>query len=181
MRLFKAISNVKHRAMMSILYSSGLRVGEVVRLKCDDIDYERRIVHIRQSKGKKDRITVLSSSALEILSTYIETHRPSLWLFPGAKGPHRPITVRAVQYIFEKARKQAGITKPASVHTLRHSFATHLLENGTDLRHIQELLGHESISTTQIYTHVCTRDIRRIESPLDRLMKNTELNGNECE
>ncbi|MBB3072405.1 site-specific recombinase XerD [Paenibacillus baekrokdamisoli] len=134
-----------------------------------DLDNERFLVHIRQGKGRKDRVTVLSRSAYEMICLYMEKERPYDWLFPDADRD-RHLTERSIQRIFERARETAGILKPATVHTLRHSFATHLLEGGTDLRYIQELLGHESIKTTQIYTHVSTKDARRVMSPLDRIL-----------
>ena len=153
-----------------LIYSAGLRVGEVVRLKPEDIDSERNLIHIRQAKGNKDRYTILSQTALTALNLYLELYRPEKWLFPGAQ-PGSHLTERSVQKFFDIARDRAGITKDVSVHTLRHSFATHLLEAGTDLRYIQELLGHQSSKTTEIYTHVSKRDIGRIQSPLDRLGK----------
>jgi integrase/recombinase XerD len=157
-----------------LTYSSGLRVGEVTRLKLHDLDKERFVVHVRQGKGRNDRVTVLSRSAYEIVCIYLEKERPYDWLFPGADRD-QPITERTIQRVFERARNAAGIQKPATVHTLRHSFATHLLEGGTDLRYIQELLGHENIKTTQIYTHVSTKDARRVMSPLDRILS---IDGN---
>ena len=149
-------------------YAAGLRVGEVVNLKVQDIDTIRGIVRIDQGKGKKDRISLLSSKAEMILKEYLEKYKPGDWLFEG-DVPGRHLTERSVQRVFESSCKKAGITKDVSVHTLRHSFATHLLESGTDLRYIQELLGHSSSKTTEIYTHVSTRDLKRIQSPLDSL------------
>ena len=174
-RLLEAVGNAKHRVIMLLVYSAGLRVGEVVRLKPGDINKDRNLIHVRQSKGKKDRYTVLSQVALEALNMYVEKERPEKWLFVGSQ-PGRHLTESAVQKVFDKAKEKAGIMKDVSVHTLRHSFATHLLESGTDLRYIQELLGHASTKTTEIYTHVSKRDIGRIQSPLDSLMnskKNT--------
>lgn len=169
LRLLEAVENPKHRAIMLLTYSAGLRLGEVVRLRVEDIDSARRLIHIRQAKGRKDRYTVLSQAALEALRVYFKQYRPDRWLFPGAK-PGRHLHERTVQKVFERAREAAGIRKDVSVHTLRHSFATHLLESGTDLRYIQELLGHKSSKTTEIYTHVSERDIGRIQSPLDSLL-----------
>ncbi len=148
-------------------------MGEVVRLKVEDIDKERKLIHVRQGKGRNDRYTILSEAALQVVDIYCQKYRPSDWLFPGA-DPDRHVTERSVQHIFEQAREKVGIKKDVSVHSLRHSFATHLLEGGTDLRYIQELLGHKSSKTTEIYTHVSERDIRRIQSPLDRLMLKKE-------
>ena len=167
--LINALTNLKHRAIMMLLYSAGLRVGEVVRLKAHDIDSARMLVLIRSGKGDKDRVSVLSEVALEMLRDYYRVYRPQKWLFPRAKvGRH--ITERTVQKVFVQAKDRAGIHKDATVHSLRHSFATHLLEAGTDLRYIQELLGHQSSKTTEVYTHVTNRDLRRIQSPLDRLV-----------
>ena len=168
LRLLEAVQNPKHRAIMLLTYSSGLRLGEVVRLKIEDIDSARRLIHLRQAKGRKDRYTVLSQVALDALRAYFKQYHPDQWLFPGAQ-PGRHLHERTVQKVFEQAREMAGIRKNVSVHTLRHSFATHLLESGTDLRYIQELLGHKSSKTTEIYKHVSERDIGRIQSPLDTL------------
>lgn len=178
-RLLEAVPNVKHRAILALVYSSGLRIGEVVKLKRQDVDPFRRTLHIRQSKGKKDRYTVLSNSAYQTLVDYLKLYEVDAYLFPSGDNLARPLSVRSVQHVFDKAKRAAGITKPATVHTLRHSFATHLLEEGTDLRYIQELLGHASSKTTEIYTHVSIKDIRRIKSPLDRigeLGENDEFN-----
>lgn len=148
------------------IYSAGLRVGEVVRLKINDIDSERMLIHIVQGKGKKDRYTTLSEVALVELRNYVKEYKPSKWLFPG-QNPKDFITERTVQRVFENAKIKAGIKKNVSVHSLRHSFATHLLEGGIDLRYIQELLGHSSSKTTEIYTHVTKKSIQNIVSPLD--------------
>ncbi|MEK4525283.1 tyrosine-type recombinase/integrase [Paenibacillus sp. FSL H8-0104] len=142
--------------------------GEVVRLQCSDLDIERQTLIVRQGKGQKDRRTLLSNLAWEIVQEYIMEYRPNRWLFPG-QSSDRPLTERSVQKVFEEARQRAGIVKKVSIHALRHSFATHLLENGTDLRYIQERLGHTSERTTQRYTHVSMKNIQCIQSPLDRL------------
>ncbi|QYR24044.1 tyrosine-type recombinase/integrase [Paenibacillus sp. sptzw28] len=149
-------------------YSAGLRVGEAVRIRVKDIDAARQVVYFRQGKGRKDRLTLLSQRMVDILGSYVHDVHPDAWLFPGGQ-PGKHLTERSAQMIFERARSKAGIVKKVSIHSLRHSFATHLLENGTDLRYIQELLGHQSSKTTQIYTHVSVRDVRRIQSPLNRL------------
>ncbi|MCJ8013196.1 tyrosine-type recombinase/integrase [Paenibacillus sp. KQZ6P-2] len=159
---------MKHRAVLTLIYSAGLRISEAVHLRVPDLDAERGTIHVRQAKGRKDRYTLLSQTAYKLMEQYIRIERPENWLFPGGTDG-RPITVRTIQHVFEKAKQKAGIQKQATVHTLRHSFATHLLEAGTDIRYIQELLGHESSKTTEIYTHVSIRDIRRIQSPLDRM------------
>lgn len=164
--ILNALNNLKHRAILFLTYSSGLRVSEVARLRIEDIDIERHLVHVRQSKGRKDRFTLLSDVAYSVLIQYIKKYRPDNWLFPGGDGENH-LTERTIQRVFERACEKAGIKKDVSIHSLRHSFATHLLEGGTDLRYIQELLGHASSKTTEIYTHVSNRDFRRIKSPLD--------------
>ncbi len=163
------VKNWKHRAILYLIYSAGLRLGEVVRLEVKDIDAERMMIHIRQAKGRKDRYSILSNAAYSVLQEYIRLYRPKRWLFPGAGG-QKALSERSVQHIFEKALVQAGVQKHYTVHSLRHSFATHLLEAGTDLRYIQELLGHQSSRTTEIYTHVSEKAIRNIQSPLDRML-----------
>ncbi len=166
--IFAAIDNPKHRALLMVAYSSGLRVSEVARLKVEDIDVERMMIRVHRAKGRKDRYTPLSRVALETLEAYQKGCRPQLWLFPGAReGRH--LTTRSVQKVLEKARKGAKLQKRVTMHTLRHSYATHLLEDGTDLRYVQELLGHRRPETTMIYTHVTRKDLRRIRSPLDNI------------
>ncbi|MEF2965404.1 tyrosine-type recombinase/integrase [Paenibacillus sp. M1] len=137
-----------------------------------DIDSSRKLIHIRQGKGGKDRYSLLSNAVLEILREYLNSHAVTDYLFPGGDKIDRHLSERTAQYVFEQAKRKADIPKRASIHTLRHSFATHLLEGGTDLRHIQELLGHANVKTTQIYTHVSRKDLNRIQSPLDRIMDN---------
>ncbi|QUH27296.1 tyrosine-type recombinase/integrase [Serpentinicella alkaliphila] len=168
--IIDSIVNLKHRAIILLVYSAGLRVGEVVRLKVKDIDSQRMLIHIRQGKGRKDRYSLLSQVALEELRRYVSVVKPTDWLFPGSKEDNH-LTERSVQKIFNIACEKAKISKSVTVHTLRHSFATHLLEGGTDLRYIQELLGHSSSKTTEIYTHVSTKDFSKIQSPLDRIKK----------
>ncbi|WP_226002713.1 site-specific tyrosine recombinase/integron integrase [Paenibacillus sp. BJ-4] len=165
MRLLKVVKNPKHRAILYLTYTSGLRVSEVVRLRPEDCDRERKVLKVRQGKGRKDRQTLLSEAAFAVVEQYIGAEQPEDWLFPGQReGRH--LTERSAQKVFEKALAEAGIRKQVSIHSLRHSFATHLLENGIDLRYIQELLGHQSVRTTERYTHVSKRDIGRIQSPL---------------
>lgn len=164
--LFSVIHNLKHRAILMTTYSSGLRLAETAHLRTSDIDSKRMMLRIQNGKGGKDRYTILSNIALDILRQYWRQYRPKEWLFEG-QSSDRPISERSIQKIFEKAKKLAGITKPATVHTLRHSFATHLLEAGTDLHHIQLLLGHRSPKTTTVYLHVSRKDIACIVSPLD--------------
>lgn len=168
-RILDSISNPKHRAILMTVYAAGLRVGEVVRLKVSDIDSARGLIHVRQAKGRRDRYVMLSDVALAELRRYWRIDRPTNWLFPGAR-PGRHLHERTVQHVFRRAHRKAGIRKPATVHTLRHSFATHLLEAGTDLRYIQELLGHRNSNTTELYTKVSRKSLASIESPLDKLM-----------
>lgn len=170
MKVLSALRNEKHRTILFLIYSAGLRVGEVVKLTAQDIDSQRMLIHIVQGKGRKDRYTVLSEIALEQLRKYYKLYKPEKWLFPG-QNPKEYITVRTVERIFENACEAAKITRKVSVHSLRHSFATHLLEGGTDLRFIQELLGHESSKTTEIYTHVTDKSIAKIQSPLDKMLR----------
>ncbi|WP_425447921.1 site-specific tyrosine recombinase/integron integrase [Dethiothermospora halolimnae] len=163
------IKNLKHKAMLYIVYASGLRVSEVASLKINDIDSGRMLIHIVQGKGKKDRYTMLSEAALNILREYAKIYKPKEWLFPGGnKGKH--ITERTIQRVFKNACENAKINKNVSIHALRHSFATHLLEAGTDLRYIQELLGHKSSKTTEIYTHVSKTNLGNIKSSLDKIL-----------
>ncbi|MBS4538286.1 site-specific integrase [Clostridium sp. D2Q-11] len=170
LEILNAVSNYKHKAILYLIYSPGLRIGEVVRLKIDDIDSKRMLIHVKQGKGRKDRYTILSQVSLDMLRKYASIEKPKDWLFPGGKEGTF-LTERSVQKVFKNAWKKANINKEASVHTLRHSFATHLLEGGTDLRYIQELLGHKSSKTAEIYTHVSKTNLNKIESPLDRLLK----------
>lgn len=167
-RFFKAISSLKHRTILMLAYGAGLRIGEAVRVRVSDIDRQRKVIRVQQGKRKKDRYTLLSPAMLEMLDRYCWAARPEDLLFPSRiKG--RPITDSTVQQVCVQARQDAGIDKRISPHTLRHSFATHLLEAGTDLRVIQELLGHASPKTTAIYTHVSTALIGKTISPLDAL------------
>ncbi|MBI5969382.1 MAG: site-specific integrase [Deltaproteobacteria bacterium] len=164
--IFSATRNLKHRALLMTIYSAGLRVSEVVHLKVSDIDSQRMTIRVQQGKGQKDRYTLLAQRTLEVLREYWKEYRPQGWLFPG-KPETEPLSVSAVQRVFEKILLQAGIKKPASVHTLRHSFATHLLEAGTDLYHIQRLLGHTTPKTTAIYLHLSRKNLGGVISPLD--------------
>ena len=165
--LIKCITNIKHRTMVMAGYSAGLRVSEIVGLKPANIDSKRMMIHIQGAKGKKDRMVPLSKKLLETMRAYYKTYKPTVYLFEGQKGV--AYNVRSVQEILQKAKEKAGIKKAGSVHMLRHSYATHLMEAGTDIRIIQELLGHNSIRTTMRYTHVSKKEIGRIGSPLDKL------------
>lgn len=164
--LFGATQNVKHRAILMTIYSGGLRLSEAAHLKVDDIDSQRMTIRVRQGKGNKDRYTLLGKLTLDILRVYWKAYRPVDWLFPS-RTRQQSISRSSIQKTFKKALDKAGIRKAASVHTLRHSFATHLLEGGTDLYYIQHLLGHSAASTTAIYLHVAGKDLARIKSPID--------------
>jgi site-specific recombinase XerD len=167
-RLFDAISNLKHRAILITAYAAGLRVSEVARLRVEDIDSKRMVIRVRQGKGQKDRYVMLSPRLLEILRNYWKAVRPQGYLFPGA-APDRHIAPNSVHKACARAARYAKLGKHVTVHTLRHSFATHLLEAGTDLRTIQVLLGHRSFNTTARYVHVATASLASTRSPLDRL------------
>ena len=171
-RLMAALRTPKHRALVLLLYSAGLRVGEALRLRVADIDSERRVIHVRDGKGRKDRMVMLADVALLELRNYWRFERPHHWLFPGERRD-RHMHSRTVQRAVTDAARTAGIRKKVTPHTLRHSFATHLLEEGTDLRYIQKLLGHKKSTTTEIYTHVADRDLARIRSPADTLLGST--------
>lgn len=166
--ILNSVLNTKHKVLLLVTYSAGLRVSEVVNLKVTDIDSERMLIHIKQGKGRKDRYTLLSAITLDMLRQYVRQYRLKNWLFPG-EIDEKPLTERSAQKIFETACKRSGIIKNVSIHSLRHSFATHLLEAGTDLRYIQELLGHTSSKTTEIYTHVSEKSIAKIQNPADSL------------
>ncbi len=166
--ILKATTNLKHRAILTTLYSAGLRMGELLNLKIYDIDSEYMRIWIRGGKGQKDRLTILSPYLLELLRAYYKQYWPRDYLFEGAsKGPYSATSVRKVLY---RSLKNAGINKKIKPHTLRHSFATHLLEQGTNLRYIQSLLGHNSTKTTEIYTHVSSKNLHEIKSPLDSIV-----------
>lgn len=165
--LLRAVHNVKHKAMLLMIYSAGLRAGELINLRINDIDSEKMRVFVRGGKGKKDRVTILSVKALNVLREYFKKHKPKVYLFEGQSGDK--YTTSSLRKVFQKALKSAGITKKVNLHALRHSFATHLLESGVDLRYIQELLGHNSSRTTEIYTHITHKGWEKIQSPLDNL------------
>jgi integrase/recombinase XerD len=166
--ILNAHSNIKHKMMLSLIYSCGLRRSELINLKPQDIDSKRNIVLLKNAKGKKDRITPLSPIILEMLRNYYNGYKPKTWLFEGQIVGEQ-YSEQSLQSVLKQALQKAGITKPVTLHWLRHSYATHLLESGTDLRYIQELLGHSSSKTTEIYTHVSTKSIQQIKSPFDDL------------
>jgi site-specific recombinase XerD len=165
-RILECEKNPKHRLLLMLAYSSGLRVSEVVALKKEHIDLQRKTILVHLGKGRKDRYTLLSDRAAAFLKDYCMVYAIDGWLFQGQSAPHH-LSVRSAQSIFEKAIKNARIQKSASIHSLRHTFATHLLENGTDIKYIQSLLGHVSLRTTERYAHVARRYLLRIQSPLD--------------
>jgi len=167
-RLFAAIVSVKQRLMLMLLYATGLRVSELTHLQVGDIDRERMVIHVRHGKGARDRYVMLAQRLLPVLDVYLQAARPTRWLFPGLQ-PDCPITTTQVGKVCRRAARDAGLTKHVTPHTLRHSFATHLLEAGTDLRSIQVLLGHRSLRTTVGYLHVAPAAQRGIVSPLDTL------------
>lgn len=160
-------NNLKHKTILSTIYSAGLRLSEAVNLKIADIDNERKLIYVRGGKGKKDRTTILSLALLVLLRKYFKEFKPKVWLFEGVNGGQ--YSRRSVQEIFYKALKKATIDKKVSVHSLRHSFATHLLEQGEDLRYIQKILGHKSSKTTEIYTHITSLGMNKFKSPLDSI------------
>jgi site-specific recombinase XerD len=167
-RLFRAARHPKHRALLLTAYAAGLRASEVVHLKVGDIDSGRMMIRVAQGKGSKDRYTILSGRLLDELRAYWRQCQPPVWLFPG-RDAAQPLTANALCVLYGIIKKRAGIEKGGGIHTLRHCFATHLLEAGVDLRTIQLLLGHTSIRTTALYLHVARQTLGTIQSPLDRL------------
>ncbi len=166
-QILEAVPNLKHRTILMVVYSGGLRLGEVVQLRVEDILLQRQRIFIKGGKNKKDRYTLLSQQFIAILEQYIKAYKPNYWLFEGQTGGQ--YSARSVQNIFRAATAKANVGHFATLHTLRHSFATHLLEAGVDIRYIQELLGHSNIDTTVIYTHVAQNRLSGIVSPLDNL------------
>jgi site-specific recombinase XerD len=170
-RLLEAAPGLKYKAALSVAYGAGLRVSEVANLKVSDIDSQRMMLRVEQGKGQRDRMVMLSPRLLELLREWWHAARPRVWLFPG-QNPINPITPRQLNRAVTAAKTLAGITKRVSPHTLRHSFATHLLEQGADIRVIQVLLGHAKLETTALYTRVAVSTIRDVESPLERIRLN---------
>jgi site-specific recombinase XerD len=167
-RFLSAVADLKHRAAFTTIYAAGLRVSEVAALTIGDIDSSRMVIHVRQGKGSKDRFVMLSEQLLAILRAYWRTERPQGWLFPGL-DPDQPITPRSLQRACRATAEAAGLGKTVTVHTLRHCFATHLLERGVDIRVIQDLLGHRHITATSRYARVAINTIRQVQSPLEHL------------
>ena len=169
-RLLDGAANLKYKAALSIAYGAGLRAAELVSLKVSDIDSTRMVIRVEQGKGRKDRYAMLSDHLLHLLRAYWAASRPQGWLFPG-RDPVNPLTPRQLNRACHAAAQAAGIDKRVSLHTLRHSFATHLLEQKVDVRVIQLLLGHKKLETTALYAQVATRTLRQVKSPLDHLME----------
>lgn len=167
-QILLASRNIKHRAMLSLIYACGLRRSELLNLKPYDVDSKRGLLIIRLSKGKKDRVVPISEKTIDMLREYYKTYKPTTWLFEGQKQGEQ-YSEQSLQKVLKVALDKAKIKKPVTLHWLRHSYATHLLESGTDLRYIQELLGHKKSQTTEIYTHVSVQSIQKISSPFDSL------------
>jgi len=165
-QLLRALDNIKHKAMLCLIYSCGLRRSELINLRFEHVDSQRGILIIKQAKGRKDRIAPLPKFMVEMLRNYYKEYRPQQWLFEGQRAGEQ-YSEQSLQSVFKQALAKSGVKKPATLHWLRHSYATHLLEGGTDLRYIQELLGHQSSKTTEIYTHVSTKKLTDIKSPIE--------------
>ncbi len=175
-RIIEAIGNIKHKVIITTIYSAGLRRNEIINLRKHDVDFDRKIIFIRGAKGKKDRITILSETNAALLKVYLKEYSPNYWMFEGAeRGQY---TASSIGRLLHSAVEKAGIDKRITPHMLRHSFATHLLEQGVDMRYIQNLLGHETTKTTEIYTHVSKKSLANIKSPLDRILEDNKLNNN---
>lgn len=170
-RFLDAIEDDRCRMLLSVAYGCGLRLQEATRLEVGDIDSERMVIHIRQGKGKKDRYVMLSAILLEVLREYWRLHKPPRLLFPSPHDPGKPLNPTTIQKQCKRICEKAGLSKKVTPHTLRHAFATHLFESGTDLAIVQALLGHKSIQTTQIYARVSNKNIRAVTSPFDRLKR----------
>jgi site-specific recombinase XerD len=165
--IFGALNNIKHSAMLMLIYSAGLRRSELINLRIGDLDMSRQIVFIRGGKGRKDRQSLLAKNLNPLVKKYLFEYKPRFWLFEGEKGEQ--YSESSLQKVFKHAVLKAGVKKNAHLHSLRHSFATHLLESGASTRFIQVLLGHESTKTTEIYTQVTQFSLSKIQSPLDQL------------
>ena len=174
--LFENTVNLKHRAMLSTAYSSGLRVSELMHLRVTDIDSANMRIHIRRGKGGAPRTAILSKTNLHLLREYWKEYRPKEWLFPG-QDPKKPLSNRTVQYVYNEAVKRAGIVDGGSMHTLRHSFATHLLNRGENINTIRELMGHASLTSTTIYLHVTQAQVMGLKSPQDMWVEESAKEG----
>jgi site-specific recombinase XerD len=173
LRILEHTENPKHRLIFAFLYATGLRIGELLNLRIADVDIERQVVHVKKGKGKKDRITLLSNELIPVILAYFEHYKPNYWFM---EGPTRKrYTACSVRAALKDATNKAGLKKQVTPHTFRHSFATHLHEHGTDIRNIQELLGHNSTETTMIYTYVSKLSLQKLTSPLDQILKSNKL------
>jgi integrase/recombinase XerD len=178
-RIINAPKNLKHRLMLKTTYSAGLRASEVIALKPGDIESDRMLIKVENGKGKKDRYTLLSEKLLKELRHYYKSFRPKTYLFPSSSKKDAPLCYESLRSVYEAARKKAGVNKGPGLHTLRHTFATHLLEAGYDIRKIQVLMGHKSLSTTMIYLHVSKETLSNIKSPLDLFESHTTNHDSE--
>lgn len=176
MAILKQPKHTKHKLCLALVYGAGLRSGELLNLRKGDLNTERMMIHIRGAKGKKDRYTVLPQGLLPLIKKYLKEHKPHYWLIEGPN--QKKYSASSVRHVFHRACTDAGIDKKLRLHDLRHSFATHLLESGTNLRNIQELLGHRSAETTAIYTHVTEKSLRNVRSPLDIIIDDNQLKKN---
>ena len=172
MKLLRATTNIKHKTIITILYSSGIRRGELINLRIRDIDFDKKIIFVRAAKGKKDRTTILADNAIVILNKYLTLYKPNYWLIEGIN--RKQYSATSISLVIKKASIKAGLNKIVRPHMLRHSFATHMLEQGVDLRYIQTLLGHGSPKTTQIYTHVTSHSLAKIKSPFDPIFESED-------
>ncbi len=168
-RLLSVTDNLKHKTILALIYSAGLRISELINLKIEDLKIERRQIHVKNAKGRKDRYVVLAESTLPLLQSYLNIYKPSIFLIEGAK--QQEYSASSIRKFMNTSCKKANIIGKVTPHTLRHSYATHLIESGVGLRHIQELLGHSSPKTTMIYTHIARKDVLAIKSPLDNALE----------
>jgi len=174
--ILRCTKNLKHRAIIAMIYSAGLRISELINLQLSQIDIQRRQIIVKSSKGRKDRNIILAKSCIPLILNYLNTYKPNIFFAEGK--PSEKYSPESVRAFLKRSCNAAHITKKVTPHTLRHSYATHLLENGIDLRYIQELLGHAKPETTMIYTHVSKKDLLKIESPLDVAVKKIALDTN---
>jgi len=174
--LIQTTKNLKHRVVIAMLYGSGLRISEIINLKLSDFDFKRKQLHIKNAKGRKDRYTTIAESLFPLIKNYYNTYKPKVFFIENPKGGN--YSAESIRAFLRKSAKAAGITKTVTPHTLRHSYATHLLEQGIDIRYIQELLGHSRPETTMIYTHVSRKDLQQLKSPLDNAIKKLSLQDN---
>ncbi|QLE02385.1 tyrosine-type recombinase/integrase [Galbibacter sp. BG1] len=176
LKIFAATKNLKHRLAFALMYSTGVRISELLNLRIKDFDLDRNIVYIRGAKGKKDRVSIISKAIKPVLVTYLKEYKPNYWILEGSN--RKAYSASSIRMALRKSVKLAKINKDVTPHTLRHTFATHLLDRGTDMRYIQQLLGHNSPKTTAIYAHVSTRSLQNLQNPLDALLNNKKLNIN---